>query len=338
MIIKSKVFLFIALVCSFQFAQAQYFDLGFERSDSVLVLKPDGSTYPDPWAGGLNNCQFFELDLDLNGTNDLIVFDKHGNKCLPFLRFNDCGHTGYYFAPRYVDLLPKFQSWVNSVDYDQDGNKDVFTYTLGGVKVYKNTSDQTFQLREVKSRLTSDYGSSTPINLYTSEADYPGFADINGDEAIDVVNFWALGKFVEYHQNTGVTLFGSYDSLTFRLNSNCWGHFEENESSNVLVLNSDCGSKDVTDDHTRHSGSTMLLMDLNGDGLKDIVIGDVDYPQLISLINAGTADTARMTTQDTLFPTAAKPVRLYSMPAANNLDVDFDNIPDLPVRPFVGKI
>jgi hypothetical protein len=329
----NKALLLIAFVFSFHFSQAQYFDLGFERNDSIQVLKPDGSSYSDPWAGGLNSCQFFELDLDLNGTNDLIVFDKHGNKCLPFLRFNDCGHTGYYFAPQYVDLLPKFVSWVNSFDYDLDGNKDVLTYTLGGVKVYKNTSDLIFQLREVKPRLTSDYGSGTPINLYTSEADYPGFADVNGDEAMDVVNFWALGKFVEYHQNTGLSLFGSFDSLNYRLNSSCWGHFEENESSNVLVLNSDCGSKDVVD-NTRHSGSTMLLLDLNGDGIKDIVIGDVDYPQLISLLNSGSADTARMLSQDTMFPTPAKPVRLYSMPAATTLDVDFDDIPDLLVSPF----
>jgi len=331
--ITNKALLLIAFIFSFYFSQAQYYNFGFERNDSIQVLKPEGSNYLDPWAGGLNSCQFFELDLDLNGTNDLIVFDKHGNKCLPFLRFNDCGHTGYYFAPQYVDVLPKFASWVNSFDYDLDGDKDVLTYTLGGVKVYKNTSDQIFQLREVKPRLTSDYGSGSPINLYTSEADYPGFADVNGDEAMDVVNFWALGKFVEYHQNTGLSLFGSYDSLNYRLNSSCWGHFEENESSNVLILNSDCGSKDVVE-NTRHSGSTMLLLDLNGDGIKDIVIGDVDYPQLISLLNNGSADTARMVSQDTMFPTPAKPVRLYSMPAANSLDVDFDNIPDLLVSPF----
>lgn len=332
--IKNKALTFIFLLFLGPSTFAQYYDFGFERNDSILVSHSDGSYYVDPWAGGLNSCQFFELDLDLNGTNDLIVFDKHGNKCLPFLRFNDCGHTGYYFAPQYVDLLPKFVSWVNSIDYNLDEKKDVFTYTLGGAKVYLNTSDTEFKLREVKSRLSSDYGSSTPINLFVNEADYPGFADINGDDAIDIVNFWALGKFVEYHQNTGLSLFGSYDSLNYRLNSSCWGSFEENESSNVLVLNSNCGNKGEIKDNFRHSGSTMLLLDLNGDGIKDIVIGDVDYPNLISLTNGGTADTARMIVQDTLFPTPSKPVKLFSMPAANTLDVDFDNVPDLLVSPF----
>jgi hypothetical protein len=322
-------FLILATPCS-----GQYFNFGFQRSDSIQVLRMDGTSYLDPWAGGLNNCQFFEIDLDLNGTQDLVVFDKHGNKTLPFLRFNDCGLTGFYFAPQYNDVLPKFSSWVNSVDYNLDERKDIVTYTMGGAKVYMNNSETNFGLREVKPRLYSDYGTGTPINLFISEADYPGFADIDGNESIDVVNFWALGKYIEYHQNTGVQDHSSYDSLTFRLNSSCWGKFEENESSNVLVLNSDCQSKNIVLDNQRHSGSTMLLLDLNGDNLKDIVIGDVDYPHLISLTNGGSADTAVMVQQDTLFPSVAKPVRLYSMPAAFSMDVDFDNISDLIVSPF----
>ena len=195
--------------------------------------------------------------------------------------------------------------------------------------MFKNTSETSFSLQEVKSRLYSDYGTGNPINLFISEADYPGFADINLDGAIDVVNFWALGKYVEYHQSTAVSLFSSFDSLSFKLNSSCWGSFEENESSNILQLNSDCQSKNSNLDNQRHSGSTMLLIDLNGDNKKDIVIGDVDYPHLISLINGGTSDTAIMVSQDTLFPTPSKPVRLFSMPAAFSIDFDFDNTPDL---------
>jgi hypothetical protein len=334
--LKNIKILLVILIIGFYSREtiAQNYAFGFERSDSVVVLKLDSSTYSDPWIGGLNNCQFFEVDLDLNKQNDLIVFDKHGNKIIPFLKYNSCGFSGYVFAPKYRERLPQFTSWVNSVDYNLDQNNDIFTYTLGAIKVYKNISDNAFELSEIKPRLTTDYGSGTPINLYTSEADYPGFADLNGDDAIDVVNFWALGKYVEYHQNTGVDLFQTFDSLSFRVNSSCWGQFEENESSNVLLLNSNCSSKNIISENTRHSGSTMLLLDLNGDGIKDIVIGDVDYPNLISMTNGGTLDTAKMVIQDTLFPTPTKPVKLYSMPAAASIDVDFDDLPDLLVSPF----
>ncbi len=332
--LNKYIILLLITVCYSFIATAQYYDFGFKRSDSIIVMKQSGLQYSNPWIGGLNNCQFFEIDLDLNGDKDLIVFDKHGNKIIPFLKFNNCGFQAFVFAPEYRDVLPNFTSWVNSADYDLDDKNDIFTSTLGGIKVYKNISEETFLLKEVKPRLTTDFGSGAPINLFANEADYPGFADINGDGALDIVNFWALGKYVEYHENTGVKLYFSNDSLTYRVNTSCWGHFEENESSNVLQLNSNCSSKDIVPLNQRHSGSTMLLLDLNGDGIKDIVIGDVDYPHLISLINGGTADTANMIAQDTLFPNPTNPVRLYSMPAAASIDVDFDNIPDLLVSPF----
>ena len=67
----------------------------------------------------------------------------------------------------------------------------------------------------------------------------------------------------------------------------------------------------------RHTGSTFLLLDLDADNDKDLVLGDVDYSNLIELVNGGDSDSAYMISQDTVFPSYNKPVNLMSMPAAH---------------------
>ncbi len=85
---------------------------------------------------------------------------------------------------------------------------------------------------------------------------------------------------------------------------------------------------------TRHTGSTFLLIDLDNDTDKDLLLGDVDYPNLIQLMNGGNPDSAKMITTDTLFPSYDKPVNLIAMPSAAYLDVDNDAINDLILSPF----
>ena len=59
-----------------------------------------------PWAGGMNSCQFGEIDLNLDGINDLFVFDRHGDRIMPFINSGTAGTIDYDFAPEYVDNLP----------------------------------------------------------------------------------------------------------------------------------------------------------------------------------------------------------------------------------------
>ena len=66
-------------------AQNTYYDFGFERDQTVPVVE-NGQTLLFPWAGGLNSVRFSEIDLDLDGVTDLLGFEKHGNRLLPFLR------------------------------------------------------------------------------------------------------------------------------------------------------------------------------------------------------------------------------------------------------------
>jgi hypothetical protein len=84
----------------------------------------------------------------------------------------------------------------------------------------------------------------------------------------------------------------------------------------------------------RHTGSTFCILDLNGDKLLDLLLGDVDYPNLVALYNGGNADTAKMTSYDWQYPPGDKTVDLFSMPGAFYDDFDFDGVNDLLVSPF----
>ena len=75
------------------------------------------------------------------------------------------------------------------------------------------------------------------------------------------------------------------------------------------------------------------MRDLNGDGLLDLLLADVDYPGLTLLINGGDASEALMVSQTENFPQST-PVNLPSMPVPFFTDVNNDGVDDLLVSPF----
>ncbi|HPS74406.1 MAG TPA: T9SS type A sorting domain-containing protein [Bacteroidales bacterium] len=292
----------------------------------------------DPWAGGLNSCQFCNIDINLDGTNDLLIFDRHGNRILPYLQ------TGWGFrpAPETACLFPDLHDWVITSDYNCDGKMDLFTYSLGGVRIFQNTSDTSLKFTLVTDMLTSYYYNGY-VGILVTPVDYPAIADIDGDGDLDLLTFFGLGSYIEYHKNLSIEKYGICDSLDFRLADHCWGNFKESEGSNRISLGIVCPYKysgefscagTAPDDPPKHTGSTILATDLNGDGVKDLLLGDVDFPALISLINGGTLDSANMISMDTLYPSHNVPVNLFSFPAASMADMDRDGITDLLVSPF----
>lgn len=311
----------------------------YQRVDSILVTGEKNDTLRFPFAGGLNSCQFVNIDIDLDGTDDLLVFDRHGNRILPFL-VTPGSPSKLRYAPEKAALFPPLDQWVQAIDYNHDGKKDLFTYTTGGIKVYRNDSRNTLQFTQVTHPFLRSKQGSVLTNILVTGVDYPAIADLDGDGALDVLTFWGLGSFVEYHRNTSLDLYGTTDSLTFEKVSTCWGHFAEGNESNVITLDTCPGMKQVmapmapgTDD-PKHTGSTLLLNDFNHDGLPDLALGDVDFSSIINLTNGGSIADARMVSQTTSFPNATDPVRLNSFPAAMLVDVDNDGHKDLVVSPF----
>lgn len=337
MSITKIVFLSIlSLACSTVSAQKY----GFERIDSVNV-DVAGTLLEYPWAGGINSGQFSTIDLNNDGVEDLFIFDRTGDKVLTFVKQG----ADYVYAPEYESSFPELFSWAILRDYNCDGKKDIFTYVSGGIGVWENTSsggDVSFV--NVSDNgvtpyvISNQYGNY--INLYVSKSDIPDINDIDGDGDLDVLTFGVIGSRVEYHKNLSIENGYGCDSLYYELKNECWGHFlETGFGTNTAVLFDTCtvaiSNPEKEGEVLKHAGSTMLSLDLNDDNVRDLIIGDVSFTNLVALTNdnTGVNMNTSFVSQDTLFPSNTVSVDLQIFPGSFYEDVDNDNVRDLIVSP-----
>lgn len=339
------------------FTSAQ-FVLSFDTS---VPLIEGGNPLSKGWGGGLNFPQVSDIDLDGDGDKDLFLFDRSGNKVVT-LRSNAAqGQNTYGFTHDFDAVYPfsQLKEWALLRDYNGDGKEDIFSYSLGGFACYKNTSlNGNLSFALVDTLVRSNYV-PTDANLYVTQVDIPGIEDIDGDGDLDVITFSIFGNYMEHHRNLSMELYGTADSLVFEVYNRCWGFFAENLNNNSVYLNSICGynvpnpqlalqvgDATVADrahqhhPHTppgegerAHTGSTELPIDLDGDGDKDLLVGDILSSTLLALINGGDVDSAYMVAQDSLFPIYDESVQVDIFPAPFYEDVDFDGKRDLLVAP-----
>ena len=324
--------------------------LYFNRYDSVQVSEEDG-LLELPWAGGLNHPQFSNIDFNADGRNDLLVFDKSGDKiiCLTTSETNELEIAPMYremFTNQHSVTRERLHDWMILRDFNADGKNDIFSYSNGGLAVYRNdgTAD-TLIFTLMTGKLLSDYGNgSDPINIYVSPTDLPAIMDVNGDSDMDIVTFSLFGTAAEYHENQSMELYGIPDSLVMILADPCWGGFEEDPSTISVNLDITCkggnsvgSTQQSAANSGAHSGFTMLGLDKEGDGDQDLVLSIVSFNTMNILTNDGDANTAHMGSQDLTFPAAlggTDAINLYTFPAAFLADVNNDGMVDLLSSPY----
>ena len=324
---KTKYSLVIGLMLASLFSFSQ---MVLNRDTSLTFLE-NGQEFASPLSGGINAGQFSNIDLNLDGVMDIVVFDKSGNKLSPFI--NDNGD--FIYAPKYRTNFPNLHDWVLLEDYNCDGKNDIFTYSSGGMAVYLNTSTTELEFTLITPLVLSDYGSNN-LNIYISPVDIPAISDIDYDGDLDVLTFSILGGFVEYHKNMSMELYGNCDSLVYEFSESCWGLFYEGLNSYILNCPS-CICPQITNTtptnaKQKHAGSTLLAIDVDNDNDKDLVLGDISYNNLNLLINGGDNQNAIMTAVDSVFPqnysnTLAAEMHVY--PASYYIDVTNDGVKDL---------
>lgn len=347
MILKAKItllFIFTNLVFINTYGQ-----LGFNRSTHINVLKTNGDTLINAWAGGFNSVQFSEIDLNLDGIKDLLVFDRTGNRVSTFINSGTSNEVSYTYDPYYLQFIPQgLNSWALTRDYNCDGKMDIMAHNSASIKVYKNVSSTTqlsfvLDTIAIQSNYNPDNAAGSFSPLYVGTTDLPAIDDIDGDGDLDILTFSILGSYVEYHKNLSIENTGSCGSFEYELSNKCWGFFHENNANNGVTLYDTCqwniSNPQKLTGGNKHSGSTLLTLDVDGNNSKDLVLGDISFNNFVLLTNGDASpnfDKSSITQYDSLFPqnnNSTIPVDISYFPAGFYLDVNNDSIKDLIVSP-----
>ena len=294
--------------------------------DVSIPVEQNGAQLKTPFASGLNTAQYHHLDINNDGVQDLVIFDRSAQRILTYL----ADAAQYIYSPQYEQYFPEdVQHWMVLQDYNCDGKADLFTSSLFGMSLYKNTSTENHPTWELVHETVFTEGSNGQINLQVSSLDFPGIQDVDGDGDLDILVYdFASGGGVHFHQNMSIERTGTCDIDLVRVTRR-YGDFEECTCEDYIFGTEVC----PTGGRTEHSGGkTILSYDVDEDGLQDVIIGQEYCTKCGFLLNEGTLSVAQMTSVSFGFPNTTNPISI-NFPAVFALDLDFDGKKDLVASP-----
>ncbi len=319
-------FFAVLLFCS-STAVAQF---TYSVDQNVIVHDKDGKVLNLAWAGGLNSAQYNTMDLNLDGKDDLVLFDRMAKKVVTFLQADDT----WQYAPEYEYFFPTtITNWLLLRDYNCDGKKDIFTGDVLGIKVFLNTQTgstpswkqiQFYSSPGSKSDVILTKGFTGKINIQLQFDDLPFINDVDGDGDVDIFNMRFVGGSVEFHKNMSKEKYGSCDSLEFERVTQSWGDVRDCYCGTFAFNDRDCS----TSGRLNHAvGKSLLLLDADNDQRLDLLFSEAECSSVFQLKNEGTL-TEPVINRSSEFP-LEDPAQLISYPAGYFEDVDFDQKKDL---------
>ncbi len=334
MVFKVRICLFV-LILNFPF-------LLFSQTFRPInpKVKVNGKILAHPWSGGMNCPQIMNADIDLDGIQDIVIFDRSGGVWLPFLS----KQNQLVYSPEYKPIFPDIKEWVIMKDINGDGITDMFTYstTIGvaGIDVWDGTIG-TKSLRFSKRLFPNDRNNilyytsgNSRFNAYTSNIDYPAIEDIDHDGDLDILSYEVGGVQIIWYKNLAADKGMPKGSFDLTVGDVCFGKILEDGFSDKITLspNKDKCASGLWPSpplEVRHSGSTVLAFDRDRDRNFDLLIGDISSASLIYLHNGGDSTTAWMDKEEIKFPSNTKSVDIPYFVSSFLADINNDGVKEL---------
>lgn len=342
---KVSLFPLILLFLSASASQGQDSTFIWRTAKGPDVYNENNRLLKDPFTGGFYYPRFAGLDVNRDGLSDIISTDYVQVHNKVFVAQKVGGKITYKYDAQYEDAVPTLRDWVITYDFDHDGRRDLFTYAESGgaMTIHRNISQNgrlAFEL-VTKEQMYRDQGKEYFLRVVTN--DVPVIEDIDGDGDVDVLTFDQGGGNVTFYKNHSVELHGHPDTLDFRIATQCWGRFTEEDQTHRIRLAPRCifeGNKRSS--KKKHQGSNMLAIDYDNDGDMDMLLSDVDYEHVTLLENGWNPETSNGHYRDTIIASyteypSKSPFDVRFFPSLSYLDLDDDGVRDLILAPSGTK-
>ncbi|MCC7297148.1 MAG: T9SS type A sorting domain-containing protein [Bacteroidia bacterium] len=297
----------------------------------------DGFTLDQPFIGGFNSTQFYNMDLDNDGIDDLLCYDRNDAKILPFLRYGD---SFFRYAPQYEAYFPKGSFYYITADLNSDGKWDIFTLSeTSSLVIHKNITKAGDSFPKFQNLGDQYYRNQFvdpfPIlfNKFSlSRTDMPAILDVDNDGDLDMVTYDATYTIYVMYSDVRADKGWSKDTFEFQKMDVCFGSF--NDFNNTINLGV-CPYKDKLT--PRHVGGAALLMyDNDEDGDKEMVLSNIGVNHMFLLTNGKTENSMQfdsMVQWDSIYPKNTTRACNYAFPAGYYFDVNGDGVRDLVTSP-----